>query len=187
MNCFPHCWLGNTVFNSQRFNLLAALGSFSAYLNNFCCQLRPNNGFSVVKCLPLLADHIQGVVFGRSKKKMKRINASWIVALMTNISSLWNGPTGQYPSNPVSIHEFELCCKKPVHSCSGKEQPTAFGSCEVHLGPKSFPNSGLVNILSRYRLVAHNQLVWLCHALGCVNSARALHNLFNRTVSQRSF
>ena len=136
--------------------------------------------------------HILHVVLERAYEKVKRIYALRVVAFMANKSHFLNSPTGQDPGNPVGKPQVSAPLEKSVLGFNGlpditpnlSENPTAFWCGNENMRPESGPCVWLDNALWFVSIWTHNQIVWLCHALGCSFTARALCIMdFSRTES----
>jgi len=152
----------------------------SAFLYDFISKLGLIRLFSTLPPLPSFVNHIPNILLSRSKEQVKRINALRVVAFVADKHSFWNISTRKKPCHSWSVDNLPFRKSEASHTCSDicsiflREYPAAFWCCQNDLRPKTLPCSGLNKLLSYESIESHNQIVWLCHALGRFNVAGAL-------------
>ena len=126
--------------------------------------------------------HVQIVVQNTSQPKMFRVCARWIIAIMKHVHAFWNWAIMKNPACPWSLHwtcppsglaytSIPLFIEKTI-------PPPAPASAYYHLpeslwkrivktlGCEKFRSNFLPLECFCEKFDLHNQLVWLCHALG---------------------
>ena len=152
----------------------------SALLYNLLGKLGPMSLFSALPLLPSFVNHIPRILLSCSKKQVERVNALWVVAFVANKQSFRNITTRKKPCHSWSVNNLPAGEHKTPNTCANigpiflRKYPTTFGCCQNDLRPKTLPCSGLNKLLSYESIESHNQIVWLCHALGRFNVAGAL-------------
>lgn len=112
---FPHC---KNLFSFE-FGMLFSPSSFS----------------------PALAQTIAGVVRWRAFKKMMRVHAHWIVALVTAVLVVWNLSKRENERHSMRGISGVVCIERSVSSFPCSEPwPTFFSRQEFNPGPKAFLN-----------------------------------------------
>jgi hypothetical protein len=155
---------------------------FSDLNNNGIGKLRVIAINSRVNPVATLVKHVLSVLLVGSKKQMERITAHSIVALVTHKKSIRNFHPGDRPRKSVCQPQFgsalkiSILCghRLPVGASIPSKWPAAFRSCYKNMRPEIGPCVRLNRVASEGSLWLHNQFLWLCHALGCSFTARAL-------------
>ena len=149
---------------------------------NFLSYCRPSVMFAFVVsgCEPALGNHVLGVLFSSSGKKMIGVYALTKVTFMENKVSFWNRPSVENPRCDVgtnaaseSTSSSDRSIRPLVIPYPSSPNPTwskrlnVNWSRFVHPRPKSLRESfgiALINEILRCSCWLHNQLVWLCRA-----------------------
>lgn len=130
---------------------------------------------------------VSAIFNGCSLVKMEGINAKLVIAMMQNPFSFLNWSNVDYPRSSMGIDcDTSLSSAySPVSiSDTGFPDPTLAqvramiwdGAISINLCVKSFWKVCGKTLRSQVNSISirlHNQLFWLCHALGCSFTARA--------------
>ena len=138
-----------------------------------------------------LRNHIGKILIGISNPQMRRIYTRWIVsvrAIMAHditglewpeVDHVIKGVRMDIFSHPITSESVSFARRYalPYPARIGYDNPLEeYG--QIRWG-------NLLNLrIPGTTISLHNQFVWLCHALGCFNSARAPHSLVNNSGSQ---
>jgi hypothetical protein len=90
-----------------------------------------------------LCDHVVGVVFASSKKKMLRIAARWVIAAMKNAKAVTDWTKRQLPCEPMRQDRPAVEMSSAIIPCipANLPLPTIATSTSIHMAPKSLHRS----------------------------------------------
>jgi hypothetical protein len=123
-------------------------------------------------------NRVSVVVSTGTKPKVVWVHARRVVAEVKDTKALRNRTSVQNPASSMSADQFSSYSlrDRSVTKRLLRRIPNPTGFSFSHLLPKAIREvfgKSLRGQVSCCNLWAHNQFVWLCRALGCVNTVRA--------------
>jgi len=145
-------------------------------------MLRPYNGYLRLRKLaqrvllafkfvrPVLCNHVGAIILRCSQKKMRRINASRVVAFMENQKIVWNFSVSENPRKSMRSDGFPFMPKSPISPVVERPNPIpAIGLGFVYVlkeaGDRLFLRSW--SAFNSFRLHNNNLRLLLCHVPDC--------------------
>lgn len=198
---FSNRWFRHSVLSAEAPSRKSTLSVCDNLLHGCLGQLVRSVLLATLRVMSSFTHHIHSVLPMRSQKQVSGINAGRIIAMVADLFSLVKMAIRKEVGVAMREPTFSVNSDSSIAVLSHlrtSPYPTIIGCADINLAPKSSfsispPSRSslgdfrttqnlcmrngtllyLIRCVRKAKLRLHNQHLWLCHALGCFDTAEA--------------